>query len=272
MRLGLVAIQMLFLVLSLHAQDSLAAFVGSDALQKLRAGTSLKASIPPAGTLALLPAVTSRDSIAAGVRELEPTMGAELLRIIHGPGMAMDSPTGLLGLYNALHAVSTMKGVTYWSLSRGKQQVLFLQSYVISSPSRPDRLPDLVFTEVPAIQEIFTFQEDNSFGKNTYSEQFTALADHFLVKTENLSAITFLLVPIIQPHGLVSQVVVVPSGKDILFYGLACIRTGMPLGDKEHRVQSLENRLVALAEWLSTRLASRGAAQDTIQETGQGSP
>ena len=269
MRFGLVAIQMLFLVLSLHAQDPLAAFVGSDTLQKLRAGASLKAGVPQSGTLSLLPAVSSRDSISAKVKDWGPTMGAELLRIIHGPGIEMDSPTGLLGLYNALHAVSTMKGMTYWSVTRGKQHVLFLQSYAISSPSSPDRQPDPVFTEMPAAtQEVFTFQEDTSFGKNTYSEQFTALTDHLLVKTENLSAITFLLVPIIQPHGLVSQVVVVPSGKDVLFYGFACIRTGMPLGDRESRVQSLENRLVALADWLSTRLALQGANQGA----GQGSP
>jgi hypothetical protein len=171
----------------------------------------------------------------------------------------MDSPSGMLGLYNALHAVSTMKGVTYWSVTRGKPQVLFLQSYVIGAPKKPDRVPDPVFTEVPPDQEIFTFQEDNSFGKNIYSEQFTAFADHLLVKTENLTAIMFLFVTIIQPHGLVSQVVVVPLEKDVLFYGLACIRTGMPLGDKESRVQSLENRLVALADWLSSRLAAIGS-------------
>ncbi len=149
MRIGLLAIQMLFLVLPLHAQDPLSAFVGSDTLQKLRAGMSLKAGITQAGTLSLLPAVTSRDAISAEVKELGPTMGAELLSIIHGPGAAMDPPNGLLGLYNALHAVSTMKGVTYWSETRGKRQVLFLQSYAISSPSRPDRLPDLVFTDMP---------------------------------------------------------------------------------------------------------------------------
>jgi hypothetical protein len=263
MRLVLVAIQMLFLALPLHAADPLAALVGSDALVKLRAWVSLKASIPPEGNLSLIPAVTSRDSISAGIVELKPSVGAELLRIIHGPGMPMDAAAGLLVLYNALHAVSTMQGVTYWSVTRGKPQVLFLQSYAISAPSKPDRLLDPVFTEVPAEHEMFTFQEDNSFGKNIFSEHFVARADHIIVKTENLSAITFLLVPIIKPRGLVSQVVVVPSGNDILFYGLACISTGMPLGDKESRVQSLENRLVALAEWLSTRLAAQGSGSSS---------
>jgi hypothetical protein len=265
MRFGLVAIQMLFLAVSLHAQDPLAAFVAEDSLAKLRSGTTLKASIPPEGTLSLVPAVSSREGLAAEIGQLGPTMGAELLRIIHVPGTQVDSPSGFLGLYNALHAVSTMKGVTYWSVTRGKRQVLFLQSFVVGGPSKTDALPDQVFTEVPAVQEIFTFQEDNSFGKNTYTERFIARADHFLVKTGNLTAIKFLFVPVIQPGGLISQVVVVPSGEDVLFYGLACIRTGMPLGDRESRIQSLENRLVALADWLSSRLGGKTAS-------GSGSP
>lgn len=256
MRIGVVAIQMLLLALPLHAADPLAAFVGSDALRDLRAGTTIKASLREGGALSLVPDVSSRGIIAGDVKALGPTVGAELLKIIPGPGIAMDAPGGLLFLYNALHAVSTMQGVTYWSVTRGREQVLFLQSYVIASPAQQDRVPDPHFTEIPETHEQFTFQEDSSFGRNTYSEQFSARADHIHVKTENLSTISFLMVPIIQPHGLVSQVVVVPAGRDVLFYGLAYIRTGMPLGDKSSRVESLENRLTALAAWLGKRLSA----------------
>jgi len=256
MRIGVVAIQMLLCALPLHAADPLAPFVGSDALQKLRAGTTLKASLPQDATLSLVPDVTSRSTIAGDVKDVNPTVGAELLKILPGPGIAMDAPSGQLLLFNAMHAVSTMKGVTYWSVTRGKEMVLFLESYVISSLSKQDRMPDPVFTGTPESHELLTFQEDSSFGKNTYSELFSVRADHLLVKSENLSTITFLLIPIIQPRGLVSQVALVPAGTDVLFYGLAYIRTGFPLGDKASRVQSLENRLTALAGWLEKRLST----------------
>ena len=167
----------------------------------------------------------------------------------------METPGGRLALYNALHAVSTMKGVTYWSVTRGKEMVLFLQSSGIASLSRPDRVADPLFADIPAEHDMFTFQEDSSFGKNTYEEHFSARADHFVVKSENLSTISFLLVPIIQPHGLVSQVVVVPSGKDVLFYGLAYLKSGLPMGEKATRVQSMENRLAALAGWFARRVS-----------------
>ncbi|MGA2639747.1 MAG: DUF6675 family protein [Spirochaetia bacterium] len=256
MRIGAVAIQMLLLALPLYAADPLAAFVGSDALVELRAGAAVKAGLPQDATPSLVPNVSSREIIEQEVKDLGPSVGAEFLKVIPGPGIAMDAPAGQLLLFNAMHAVSTMKGVTYWSVTRGKEQVLFLQSYVIASPAKPDRIPDPVFSEIPETHELFTFQEDSSFGKNTFLEHFHARGDHLYVKMENLSTITFLLIPFIQPQGLVSQVVLVPIGTDVLFYGLACIRTGMPLGDKASRVESMENRLTALAGWLEKRLSA----------------
>ena len=255
MRIAAVAIQMLLLALPLRADDPLAAYVGAASLQDLRAGTTITAALAKDGTPSLLPAVSSHDAIARDVKDLAPSVGAEILRLIPGPGAAMDSADGKLLLYNAMHAVSTLKGVTYWSVTRGKEMVLFLDSSVISSPATRERVPDPLFTEIPGTHDLFTFQEDSSFGKNTYAEHFAAQTDHLLVKTENLSTITFLFIPIIQPHGLVSQVVLIPAGTDVLFYGLAYIRTGFPLGDAASRVQSLENRLTALAGWLKKRLA-----------------
>jgi hypothetical protein len=260
MRIGTVAIQMLLLSLPLLAADPLDAFVPAETLQSLRTGTTLKAALGTDGVLSLVPGVESRARIAADVKDLAPTVGAELLRIVPGPGVAMDSPAGRLLLFNAMHAVSTMKGVTYWSVTRGKEMVLFLDSSVIGSASKQDRMPDPVVSEIPAAQDLLTFQEDSSFGKNTYTEHFASLPDHLWVKSENLSTITFLLMPIIPSRGLVSQVVLVPAGTDVLFYGLASIRTGFPLGDKGSRVQSLENRLTALAGWLAARLAAGEAA------------
>jgi len=255
MRIAAVAIQMLILALPVHADDPLAAYVGAGPLKDLRSGTTLSAALPKDGTPSLIPNVSSRDAIARDVKNLGPSVGAEILRIIPGSGTAMDSEAGRLQLYNAMHAVSTMKGITYWSVTRGKEMVLFLDSSAISSPEKQQRVPDMLFSEIPEAHDLFTFQEDSSFGKNSYAEHFAARPDHLLVKSENLSTISFLFIPIIQPHGLVSQVVLVPAGTDVLFYGVAYIRTGFPLGDAASRVQSLENRLTALAGWLKNRLA-----------------
>jgi hypothetical protein len=257
MRFSLVAISMMFLALRAEAADPLSAYVGSRDLQSLRGGTVLKAGFVHGGSLKLIPSVSSAASISAAVKSLDPSVGAELLQIIPGNGPALDSPAGVLSLYNALHAVSTMKGVTYYSVTRGKEMVLFLQSYVIPSPDKPSSpLPDPVFSELPLENDLYTLQEDSSFGRNTYAEHISVLADHLYLKSENLTTITLLLMPIVTPRNLVSHVVVVPTGQDLLFYGVACLRSGFPLGDMNSRTQSMENRLAALAGWLRVRLAA----------------
>ncbi len=149
-----------------------------------------------------------------------------------------------------------MKGITYYSVTRGRQMVLFLQSYAISAPFRSAQVPDPVFRDIPREDDLFTFQEDSSFGKNTYREHFAFRDDHLVVKMENLTTISFMLVPIIRPHNLVSQVILVPAGKDLLFYGVAYLRTGMPIGDHRGKEESLKNRLIAMASWLRSRLVS----------------
>ncbi len=245
---------------TVYAEDPLSPFVGPPALPRLRAGEVLKAALAADDSPSLLPQVDSRQSIEDDVRALKPSVGAELLTILPGTGPAMDTTEGLLALSNSLLAVSTMKGVTYWSVTRGKEMVLFLQSFVVGSPSVLTPMPDPSITSVPSQRDLVTVQEDSSFGRNTYEEHFAAAADHLHVKTENLTPITFLLVPIISAHGFVSHVVVVPSGKDVLFYGLAYLRSNVPLGDRGSRVQSLENRLVAMARWVGTRMSRLEAA------------
>jgi hypothetical protein len=256
MRFWLVAISIAFAAVMAHAADPLAGYVGSESLPRLRAGEAVKAALAENAGPLLVPAVDSAASISADVLALRPSVGAELLTILPGAGQSLDSPEGLLQLSNALLAVSTMKGITYWSVTRGKQMVLFLQSYAIDSPSLPSPLPDPSISEVPTRKDLVTIQEDSSFGKNTYAEHLTAARDHLHVKTENLSTITFLFVPLIQPHGFVSHVVVVPSGKDVLFYGLAYLKSGVPLGDRSSRTQSLENRLTAMAGWVAKRIST----------------
>ena len=171
----------------------------------------------------------------------------------------MDTQAGWLLLYNALHAVSTMKGIPYYSASRGISRVLFTDSYVIDSADKKNRVADPVFDEIPPEDLIFTFQEDSSFGKNVYEEHFSEREDHFVVKMENLTTISFLFLPLIQPRDLVSQVVLIPSGNEVVFYGVSYLRTAFPLGDRHSREQSLKNRLVAMENWLKARLG--GEAQ-----------
>jgi hypothetical protein len=255
MRYVLVAIQMLLFTLPLAAEDPLSAFVGAADLRTLRAGGTVKASVVPEGTLKLLPAMTGHERMAVNVSRLKPSLGVEMVRLITVSPDPLDSPAGLLKLYNAMHAVSTMQGIPYFSSTRGKAQVLFTQSYAVESAENLLRVPDPVFSEIPTEDVLITFQNDSSFGKNTYQESFTHDGDHLEVKIENLTRISVLFFTFAEPRNMLTQMALIPAGNDLLFYGLACLRTSMPIGDRRTREESLSNRLSAIADWLKTRLA-----------------
>lgn len=259
MRLVLLAIQMLFLLAPAFAEDPFLQYVGRPALDKLRAGHALTAGIPSDGALTLAPAIAGRDAMVSDMKTKKPTLGVEMLRMLSGLPQAMDTPQGRLVLYNTLHAVSTMKGIPYFSVTRNSSHTLFTESYAVDPVSRKDRIADPVFTEVPASDLLFTFQEDQTFGKNYYEESFSEQFDHLVVKMENLSTISFLFFQIIQPRDLVSEVILIPNGTDLVFYGVSSLNTGFPLGDKHSREESLANRLNAMASWLEKRLGSAPA-------------
>ena len=252
---ALAALAALATVVSAAAADRLSVFVGSQDADGLRRGDVLTAPVVHGNPLRLVPEVSSAAAISADVKSMDPSVGAELLQVIRGGGPQLDSPAGLLLLYNTVHAVSTMKGITYYSVTRGKQMPLFLQSYVIPTPDRAGApQPDPVFEMVPPEDDLYTLQEDTSFGRNTYAEHVAARADHLYLKTENLTTISYLLLPIVTPRNFVSHIVVVPMGRDVLFYGVSCLKSGLPLGDLKSRTQSMENRLAAVAGWLSKRM------------------
>ena len=256
MRLVLLAIQMLLLVMPAIAEDPLSRYVDPVSLQKLRAGQMVRSSIPADGTLSIAPAVSSREEIASQVTARQPTVGVEVLRLITGSTEGGNGPDQWLRIYNELHAVSTMKGITYYSVTRGKEQVLFTESYAVSSADNARRIDDPVFDTIPPDDVLMTFQEDKSFGKNSYQESFRYRADHLVVKIENLTTVSFLFVPLVSPRNLVSQVVIIPAGPDILFYGVAYIRSSFPIGDRHSREDSLVNRLTAMANWLKDRITA----------------
>ena len=262
MRLVLLAIQMLILLVPVAADDPFQGYLDSSSLEKLRAGRTVSASIASDGRLTLAPSIASRDAIAADVKGRKPSLGVEILRIMTGLPQAMDTREGWLLLFNSLHAVSTMKGIPYYSVTRSSTHPLFSESYAVDPVSRKDRIADPVFTDIPAADLFFTFQEDGTFGKNLYEESFSYQTDHLVVRIENLSTISFLFIPLIQPRNLVSEVALIPNGTELVFYGVSYLTTSFPTGDRHSREESLSNRLVAMANWLKTRLEAAGPGQE----------
>jgi hypothetical protein len=254
MRFVLLAIQTALLILPVAASADIEQLIAPGIREALAGDQPLVRPLGADGVLSLLPAVPSAASLAAEVRSSRPTVGVEVLRVIRGLPEAQDTRDGWLKLYNALHAVSTMKGITYWSASRQEQRVLFTESFAIASARTISPIPDPVFGQLPAEDMLHTFQQDQSYGRNTYTQRFSLAGDHIIVRIKNSSTISVAFIPVIHPDGMVSLAVIVPVGRDLLFYGVSYIRTSFPLGDRNKRQESLANRLIAMSNWLRSRL------------------
>jgi len=236
----------------LCGSDPLTRFLNPASLSALRSGGTVVSRLAVGGVPRLLPSFGGDE----GVAPIHPTIGVEMLRILVGNGEPFETPQGMLRLFNSLHAVSTLKGIPYYSVTRSNTQVLFSQSFAVADPRGNTRIPDPVFDSLPRTDVLYTFQEDQNFGRNTYREVFSAVEDHLSVRIENVTNIMLLFVPIIRPHDLVSYVALMPAGNELAFYGLAYLTTGFPIGDRHSREESLLNRLKAMETWLAGRVGA----------------
>jgi hypothetical protein len=232
----------------------LARLLGGEAAAALAAEGSLVRVVPHGAMPGWLPAVDSRAAIVADVRRLDPTISVELLRWYRNLPARFDTADGRLALFNAMRAVSTMKGLTYWSASRGRERELFTLSHAIAGPADLAPLADPVAAALPASDRQYSLQEDQTFGRHVYAGTYENRADHLVVRTENSDVISYLLVPVMKPGGLLTVCVLVPFPDGVLLAGILCSRTTMPVVGRSGREASLLNRLVALSNWVGARL------------------
>ncbi len=249
------AIVALILAVTVEAENRLDGLLAGASRSEAASAAGLVRTLGEGEIPGLAPTAAFRDRLAAEVRALRPTVGAEVLRLLGSP-RSLDTQEGRLLLLNSLAAASAMRGMTYWSVSRGKEWVLFTQSYAVESPDHPVRIADPRYVDLPAEGSFFTFVEDTSFGKNIYRTSLRASVEGLWMRTENVTQVSFLFVPLIAPGSFVSYALLIPDGKEVLFYGAAFLRTSFPIGDHSSRAQSLKNRITALSRWLAARLLS----------------
>jgi hypothetical protein len=230
--------------------------LGGDVAAALAADGSLRRVVERGAMPGWLPAVDSREGILADVRRLDPTIMVELLRWYPDLPARYDTSDGRLRLFNTVRAVSTMQGLTYWSASRGKERVLFTLSHAVAEPSDPSPRPDPVALKLPATDRLYSLQVDQTFGRHFYLSTYDNRTDHLIVRTENTDVISYLLLPVMKPGGMVTVCVLVPFPDGVLLAGLLYSKIGMPVVDRMGREASLLNRLVALSNWVASRLGT----------------
>jgi len=223
-------------------------------LDRLAQEGSLRNSLNRESQPLLIPDVPARARIVERIREMGFTVGTEVLAIYSNDTVDFDLPASRLKIYNILRSFSTMQGIEYYSASRERMRTLFAQSYVVDGPENGRKVPDPVAERIPASSRLYVFQEDLTFGENTYVNEFRYSGDFYLVESRNLTTMRYFLFPMVKPGDSATMILLIPDGTRILFYGAGGARTMRLLGLERSREDSFYNRIKAIYGWFSDRM------------------
>jgi hypothetical protein len=246
------------------SQDSPAA--GSSPVARLlppeaaaRLATSGKAVRSSSGSPGYLPDHPASAGIRDALAKEKPSLLVEAVFALPRamPSGAAARSAELSSIYGILRALGSLQGIEYYSVSHKAMRTLYAESYIIDGPSSKTRLEDPeppAPGAVPVTETLFAFQRDLSFGANTYRYDFAAYPDAILVKSGNLTSMSYGIVPLIAPNALATRLLVIQADDAILFYVES--GTNAPGLFRGRLEESFANRAEALFKWFSAKAAS----------------
>jgi hypothetical protein len=223
-------------------------------LQNLSQYGELKNTFDDKVHLRYFPDVKLREVIKKQIKQLKPIFGIEVLLTYKMKEKDFSAEKQRLALYNILRSISTLKGIQYYSQSRGRMRIMFHDAYIVDSPDTKKKLPDRLVDIIPAYSTLYIYQDDSSFGQNIFETVYYAEDGYFLMKMENLTKIWYGIIPLIDPHHLNYIIFIYPKGDTILFYSVVCVNAFNLFGIAESRTASFYNRIKALYTWFLSQL------------------
>jgi hypothetical protein len=218
---------------------------------ELQAGGTARRTFRGAEGLAFFPRLPLHDETSRRIAALEPTIGVEMAvsyKPTRGPAGG-DRRT----IYNALNAVSSLKGIEYFSASRGRMRTFFYDAAFVETAEGDRRLPDPTRESAPGdgfVERRYASLEDSTFGRYVVEATYRAEQDSYVLGFQNAGTIRKMLISFVKPGELVSTIAVVPTEDRIVLYGFSCVRAPNVLGLVEAKGEdSFTNRLVALMTW-----------------------
>jgi len=208
----------------------------------------------------LLPPLKMEKELRSMVSEEELNMGIEglfLYRDFDADAFRKNPDGTLLELYNALRSVSTLEGTEYYSASREEMRTLFEESWRIPDlESSRKKLEDSHVTAIPVRDQFFIHQKDKSFGKHESEMTFEYTAPVIWSVIINQTPMFYKgILKAISPQQLQIHLVVIPTDKGLLFYGISAADTINVKAFREKANNSFYNRVKALYAWYITRIS-----------------
>ena len=172
----------------------------------------------------------------------------------------MSADEKLLSLYNALGRVSAQKGITYISRRAGyKPKTLFTRSYYIADTEHTETaLADPVASEVPPSDRRYVFQEDTSFGENTYLHTYTDSASEIFLEITNCTPMKYHGVTCLKEREMEMCILAYPLEEGIFFSSSAIVtgqkQTVSVLFIKVDLADAFKRRTDALYTWFINQI------------------
>ncbi len=190
----------------------------------------------------------------ARIEEFEPKLGVEALFLLPYPSDLQRRPEPGLRVYNTLRSVSTMEGIEYYSASRERMRIFYIDSFAVEEPDSRERQPDPLVSAVPREDTVFVYQRDSSFGRNVHRVTYTYENGAYLLRMTNLTRMFYGILPLVAEENLDVYLTIIPVEEGIIFYGNSAVRVIGLFGMEDRARNSFYNRIKALYSWFSKEL------------------
>ena len=205
----------------------------------------------------------------AGAAPASKAMRVEALVVLPAPS---DLPAGsrfaalgeiLRQLAAILGSVHTMEGIEYWSASRQRMRTLYAEAYRVTSLSDRSELPDPVDMKpaIPGFSEQFhAYLRDLTFGGNVFEYSLRIGSASLSLSSGNATTMSFLFLPLIPPHSVKMNILIIPCEEGLLVHFLSTIDAIDIVAGRVF--ESAGNKSLAVLAWFAGRTAAAGLTRD----------
>ena len=198
------------------------------------------------------------DSVKSLFQGRQTTMAAEALFVIPVPDLG-NSSAQTQKLFDAMTAVSTMKGLQVYSNSLKRMETFIFNAYRVGALVKSDRQPDPDYVEGQNSVTFPMYQREEQTGQSFSQYTWSRQPGWYQVTQTNLTSLNYGFIPLVSPHDLLTSVYVVPFHGKVLVYGITVAKTFDFFGIERSKNDSLYTRMKALVTWFSNNLNAGGA-------------
>lgn len=153
-------------------------------------------------------------------------------------------------LLRILTSIQTMEGIEYWSASRQRMRTLYEKAYFVDPDSRTVRIdPPALPRQLPPVYSrlFYAFMKDLTFGGNVMKYSVELGESSLSVRSENASSMKYMLLPLVGPGGMKSDMVMLPCRDGLL--GFFAMELAAPQMVAERVFESAGNKLLGVLGW-----------------------